>query len=106
VASPLVVDGRVFVTGQNQNEEPIPPFGEVAGKHDADRDGCMTAVEVDGTWMAEHVGWLDVDASGCVSADDWSPLEGEWAPTSGGRSVSSSTADRASRGSRGTAAGT
>jgi len=77
VASPLVVGDRLFVTGQDQAAEPMPPFTDVTSKHDADGDGCLSAAEIEGTWMVTHFGWLDVDASGCVSAEDWGLLDGE-----------------------------
>ena len=77
VASPLLADGLLFVTGTDQEEEPLPPFAEVAGKHDANRDACLAAGEVAGTWMTEHFGYLDVDGNGCVSADEWGVLGGE-----------------------------
>lgn len=77
VASPVLDGGRLFVVGHDQEPEPLPPFHELAGKHDADGDECLTAAELEGTWMAAHVGWLDVDASGCVSADDWAATDRE-----------------------------
>lgn len=77
VASPLLADGLLFVAGTDQEEEPLPPFAEVASKHDADRDACLAAGEVAGTWMTEHFGYLDVDGSGCVSAQEWGVLAGE-----------------------------
>jgi len=77
VASPLLADGLLFVTGTDQEEEPLPPFAEIAAKHDANRDACLTAGEVEGTWMTQHFGYLDVDGNACVSAEEWGVLDGE-----------------------------
>jgi outer membrane protein assembly factor BamB len=77
VASPLLADGLLFVAGPDQKEEPLPPFAEVAAKHDANRDACLAASEVEGTWMTEHFGYLDVDGGGCVSAEEWGVLGAE-----------------------------
>jgi outer membrane protein assembly factor BamB len=77
VASPVLEGDLLFVTGHDQEPEPLPPFSEIAGKHDANGDDCLTETELEGSWMAAHVGWLDVDASGCVSADDWSAMDRE-----------------------------
>lgn len=77
VASPLLANGLLFVAGTDQEEEPLPVFAEVAGKHDANRDACLAAGEVEGTWMTEHFGYLDMDGSGCVSAQEWGVLAGE-----------------------------
>ncbi len=77
VASPVLVGDRLFVTGHDQEPEPLPPFSEIAGKHDTDGDDCLTAAEFGGSWMAAHVGWLDVDANGCVSAEDWAAMDRE-----------------------------
>jgi outer membrane protein assembly factor BamB len=47
VASPLLVDGLLFVAGADQQEDPLPPFAEVA-QHDANRDSCLARSEVGG----------------------------------------------------------
>jgi len=77
VASPLIADGRLFVTGKDHNAEPVPRFSEIAAKHDTDGDDCLSRTELEGTWMLRHFGWLDVDASGCVSAENWNLLDKE-----------------------------
>ncbi|HYN01535.1 MAG TPA: PQQ-binding-like beta-propeller repeat protein [Vicinamibacteria bacterium] len=77
VASPLLAEGVLFVAGPDQEEEPLPPFAEVAAKHDTNRNSCLSGSEVEGTWMTEHFGYLDVDGSGCVSAEEWGVLGAE-----------------------------
>ena len=77
VSSPLVADGRLFVVGTDQQEEPLPSFAEVATQHDANHDSCLAPGEVAGSWMKDHFGYLDVDGSGCVTAEEWKTLSGE-----------------------------
>ena len=45
VSSPLVADGRLFVAGTDQQEEPLPSFAEIATKHDANNDSCLAPGE-------------------------------------------------------------
>ena len=77
VSSPLVADGRLFVVGTDQQEEPLPSFAEIATQHDANHDSCLAPGEVAGSWMKDHFGYLDVDGSGCVTAEEWNVLSGE-----------------------------
>ncbi len=77
VASPVLDGGRLFVVGKDQEPEPLPPFSEIAGKHDKNGDACLTEAELEGSWMAPHLGWLDVDANGCLSAEDWAATDQE-----------------------------
>ncbi len=77
VSSPVLVDGRLFVAGMDQQEEPMPAFAEVATQHDANHDKCLSGSEVAGSWMEKHFGYLDVDGNGCVSAEEWGVLAGE-----------------------------
>lgn len=77
VASPVLNDGRLFLTGKDQAEEPMEEFGTVLGKHDADGDGCLSPDDVEGTWMGRHHSWLDVDDSGCIDQEDWGLVAGE-----------------------------
>ena len=79
VSSPLLVDGRLFVAGMDQQEEPMPAFAGVATQHDANHDKCLSGSEVAGSWMEKHFGYLDVDGNGCVTAEEWGVLAGELA---------------------------
>ncbi len=71
VSSPLLADGRLFVVGTDQQEEPLPSFAEIATQHDTNHDSCLAPSELAGSWMKDHFGYLDVDGSACVTADEW-----------------------------------
>ena len=72
-----MADGRLFVAGTDQQEEPLPSFAEIATQHDANHDSCLVPSELAGSWMKDHFGYLDVDGSGCVTAEEWRVLNGE-----------------------------
>jgi outer membrane protein assembly factor BamB len=77
VASPLLVDDLLFVAGPDQQEEGVPTFAVDGAKHDANRDGCLTAAEVAETWIVKHFGYMDLDGGGCISEEEWNTIVGE-----------------------------
>ncbi len=74
VSSPVTAGGLLFVNTIDHAPEPLPPFRELAAEHDADGDGELTRAELEGSWIYNNFGWVDVDGSGAVSEADWLSL--------------------------------
>jgi outer membrane protein assembly factor BamB len=74
VSSPVIVGDMLFVNMPDHAEQGWPPYDGIAKEHDKNQDGKMTREEVEGAWLAEHFGWLDVDADGSITAKDWKTL--------------------------------
>ena len=77
VSSPALAGDLLFVTGPDQQEEPIPAFADESAKHDANRDGCLATAEVAETWIAKHFGFIDQDGNACITAGEWSLMMDE-----------------------------
>ncbi len=74
VASLVLVGNTLFTSAPQHAEDGWPEFGPLADKYDANGDGVFSPVEVDGVWLANHFGWLDVDGDGAISPSDWANL--------------------------------
>jgi len=74
VSSPVLVEDMLFVNAPNHGEHGWPPFDGVLEEHDKDGNGELSRKEVEEAWLAKHYGWLDTDADGVISAEDWNTL--------------------------------
>ena len=74
VASPVLVDGTVFVSAQDHAEGGWPEFASMISEHDKNKDGSLTPEEVSEVWLHDHFGWLDADADGVLTEKDWSSI--------------------------------
>ena len=77
ISSPVLVGDTLFINAHNHAEHGWPPFSELTKEHDANKDGSLAKAELEGSWMIKHFGWLDTDASGTLTADDWERLSQE-----------------------------
>jgi outer membrane protein assembly factor BamB len=74
VSSPVFQGDILFINAQDHAEHGWSPFSEMTKEHDADKNGTLSMAEVEGSWLANHFGWLDNDSSGTISAEDWEHL--------------------------------
>ncbi len=74
VASPVLSGDMVFVAGPDHASEPLTPFADLTEKYDANGDGALARSEVEETGYYNHFGFLDVDGSGELTAQDWDTL--------------------------------
>jgi outer membrane protein assembly factor BamB len=74
ISSPVLAGNTLFVAAPNHAEDGWPPFEGVSGELDKDKNGEITRKEAEGSWLVEHFGWLDRDASGAISLEDWTAL--------------------------------
>ena len=80
VSSPVVVGDTLYVHSPDHNgEEGWAPFAGMLEEHDADKNGSLSRSEVESVWLAEHFGWLDHDANGEISTQDWETVGREMA---------------------------
>jgi len=77
IASPVLVGDTLFVSAQDHTEDGWASFSELLKEHDANKDGSLAKAELEGSWMIKHFGWIDTDASGVITADDWERLSHE-----------------------------
>jgi outer membrane protein assembly factor BamB len=77
IASPVLAGKTLFVNAPDHAEQGWSPFSEITKEHDSNEDGVLSKAEVEGSWLFRHYGWLDVDANGTISADDWKTLTSE-----------------------------
>ena len=65
----------LFVSTQGTNEPWLPPFDTVLQKHDADKDGRVSAREMSTEKdMAEHFGFFDLDGDAFLTAQEWKTM--------------------------------
>ena len=74
VSSPVIAGDTLFVAGPNHAEQDWPPYEAIATEFDKDKDGEISREEGEGSWIVEHFGWLDRDASGAISEKDWNTI--------------------------------
>jgi outer membrane protein assembly factor BamB len=68
-------EDTLFVSTQGTNEPWLPPFDTVLQKHDADKDGRVSAQEFKSSKdMAEHFGFFDGDADTFITAQEWATM--------------------------------
>ncbi len=77
VSSPVLNGDVLFVNAVEHAENGWPDFAKLLEEHDADEDSNLTKEEVEGAWMANHFGWLDADASGLLTTEDWEHMRNE-----------------------------
>lgn len=77
ISSPVLAGGTLFVNAPDHAEDGWSPFSEIAKEYDSDKDGVLSKPEVEGAWLFKHFGWLDIDANGTISAEDWKKLTSE-----------------------------
>ncbi len=71
ISSPVLAGGVLFVNAPDHAEHGWADFTGILAEHDKDKDGELSREDVAGVWLEEHFGWLDADASGAISAEDW-----------------------------------
>lgn len=76
VASPVLAGDILFVNAPDHAAEPPPSFAELAKEHDSNDDGRLQKAELEGTWMVNHFGFVDVDGNGSLTTEDWSVITG------------------------------
>ena len=74
VSSPVLAGDVLFVTAPNHAENGWPPFEPIAEEVDKDKNGEISREEAKASWLIEHFGWLDRDASGAITKQDWTTL--------------------------------
>ncbi|MDX1642832.1 MAG: PQQ-binding-like beta-propeller repeat protein [Thermoanaerobaculia bacterium] len=84
VASPTLAGDLLVVSAPDHAAEPLAPFDDLLRERDADGDGHLVPGELEGIWMENHFGFLDLDADGRISRADWTVLEGEMTSDSWG----------------------
>ena len=77
ISSPVLAGGILFVNTQDQAAHGWADFGGILDEHDKDKDGELDREDVADAWLSKHFGWLDADASGAISADDWAHIGAE-----------------------------
>lgn len=77
IASPVLAGTTLFIHAPDHAEQGWSPFSEITREHDGNKDGSLSKAEVEGAWLFNHFGWLDVDANGTISAEDWEKLTRE-----------------------------
>jgi outer membrane protein assembly factor BamB len=71
VSSPILLGDTVFINAPDHAEDGWSEFGPLLEEHDKNKDGSLSREEVAEMWIADHFGWLDADADGSISAEDW-----------------------------------
>lgn len=77
IASPVLAGGILLVNAPDHAEHGWAEFTGILAEHDQDKDGELSREDVAGVWLEEHFGWLDADASGAISAEDWARIGAE-----------------------------
>ena len=77
VASPVLAGDTLYVSAHDHAEDGWPEFATLLTQHDGDGDEKLMPSEVTEVWLAKHFGWLDADADGELSADDWRRIRDE-----------------------------
>ncbi len=77
ISSPVLDGDTLFVGAHDHADGGWPPFDGLLKEHDADKNGQLTKAEVEGSWLFNHFGWLDPDASGEITAGDWAHMAKE-----------------------------
>ncbi len=77
VSSPVLEGDVLFINTHDHADGGWPPFEGLLKEHDADQNGRLVKAELDGSWMFNHFNWLDPDASGEITADDWTHMAKE-----------------------------
>ena len=77
ISSPVLADDVLFVNTPDHAEHGWADFGGILAEHDKDKDGELSREDVAGVWLEKHFGWLDADASGAISAEDWAHVGAE-----------------------------
>ena len=77
VSSPVLDGDTLFVGAHDHADGGWPPFDGLLKEHDADKNTKLTRAEVEGSWLYNHFGWLDADASGEITAEDWAHMAKE-----------------------------
>ena len=77
VSSPALAGDLLFVSAPDHASETPEPFADIAAKYDADGDGELVRDELEGYWMYNHFGFVDIDGSGAISRQDYETLMGE-----------------------------
>lgn len=84
VSSPVLAGDLLIINAPDQASEPPPPFSELVEKHDADGDGVVIQSDLEGTWMANHFGYLDWNGDGSFTEEDWDTVNTTAATTGWG----------------------
>ncbi len=77
ISSPVLSGETLFVGAHDHADNGWPPFDGLLEEHDDDKNGELTRAEVEGSWLFNHFGWLDPDASGEITAGDWEHMATE-----------------------------
>ncbi|MEE8367786.1 MAG: PQQ-binding-like beta-propeller repeat protein, partial [Thermoanaerobaculia bacterium] len=77
VSSPVLAGDLLFVNAPDHSPNPPPPFSDLTKEHDGDGDGLLVKAELEGSWIKNHFGFVDVDGDGSISAADWEALNNE-----------------------------
>ncbi len=77
ISSPVLDGDTLFVNSHDHAESGWPPFDGLLEEHDDDKNGKLVKAEVEGSWLFNHFGWLDPDASGEITAEDWAHMAKE-----------------------------
>lgn len=77
ISSPVMDAGVLFINAHDHADNGWPPFDGLLAEHDGDKNGRLTRTEVEDSWLLNHFGWLDPDASGEITAEDWAHMAKE-----------------------------
>ncbi len=77
ISSPVLDGDVLFVGAHDHADNGWPPFDGLLEEHDGDKNARLTRAEVEGSWLYNHFGWLDPDASGEITAEDWAHMAKE-----------------------------
>jgi len=77
ISSPVIDGGTLFVGAHDHADNGWPPFDGLPEEHDGAKNGRLAKAEVEGSWLFNHFGWLDPDASGEITAEDWAHMAEE-----------------------------
>lgn len=77
VSSPVLDGDLMFINAHDHADGGWPPFDGLLEEHDKDKNARLTKAEVEGSWLLNHFGWLDADASGEITAKDWTHMAKE-----------------------------
>jgi outer membrane protein assembly factor BamB len=75
MGAPLIAGDTIYVATAGSTEPWLPAFDAVLQKHDADKDGRISAQEfAQNKEMAEHFGFFDHNADSFINAEEWTKM--------------------------------
>lgn len=77
ISTPVLMGDTLYVSSVDHAENGWAPFAPLLAEHDKDGDGELSREDIEGSWIANHYGWLNADGKGNISLADWEHVERE-----------------------------